>query len=176
VKREGSIRSEDTNTEDPIAIENNEVEPINSPDTIKIREEGDLLIIAGPEKIKYKVSSNALQLASPVWKRMITANKNHPRIPLLFSNVSANLLLLVLYVSHMRFDKLPKDLQFQDLVDLAFICTEYDVLALVRPWLAGWVEPWKANLTIPGYEQWLYIAWAFGYEVEFVRQEEVVIA
>jgi hypothetical protein len=67
----------------------------------------------------------------------------------------------------MNFNKLPKQLVFQELVDLAGIVIAFDVLSLVRPWLIGWTDPWKPFLLQAGYEQWLYVAWAFGYEKEF---------
>jgi hypothetical protein len=42
------------------------------------------------------------------------------------------------------------------------------MVAICRPFIPGWVERWLHNDTYLDHEDWLWTAWVFGYEKEFV--------
>jgi hypothetical protein len=68
---------------------------------------------------------------------------------------------------HFRFGDLPDGISFDDLFYLAVISRTYQYASLLRPFLANWIKPWIPFARVPGYERWLFIAWAFGYREIF---------
>lgn len=78
-------------------------------------------------------------------------------------------LLLLLQIAHLKFGAIPRTLSFEMLLKLAVLCDKYDVAALVRPYLEGWVEGVKESVNQPGHEGWLFIAWTFGLAGTFTR-------
>lgn len=75
---------------------------------------------------------------------------------------------LVLCIAHHATSKLPKELAFYQLERLAHITDRYDLNHIVGRYLDDWIEPHRANLTKSGFENWLYIAWQFGLEAEYL--------
>jgi hypothetical protein len=138
---------------------------------VHIDESGDLTMIVGEQsgQVKFLVSTTVLRLASPVWKAMITGQfreSSAKEIP--FPEDDAQAMSVILHLAHLRYKKVPKSMNFSDLVKLAVICDKYDVVSIVRPFLEDWVAPWRHKLLDAGYEEWLYLAWVFGYGKDFV--------
>ncbi|KAF1990142.1 hypothetical protein K402DRAFT_325609, partial [Aulographum hederae CBS 113979] len=53
-------------------------------------------------------------------------------------------------------------MSFELLVQFSKFCDKYDCTALVKPWVGGWIHRHIDHLLEPGYENFLWIAWAFG--------------
>jgi hypothetical protein len=137
----------------------------------EIDELGDLTLIVGfqPGATRYLVSSTVLRLASPVWKAMLTGKFRESTARIIpFPDDCPLVLGTLLRLAHLQHNNIPKEMGFDDLVELAAICDKYDVLSIVRPYVYEWVQPWRKHLWTPGYEEWLYLAWVFGYIQDFI--------
>ena len=144
--------------------------------TVQIAPSGDLRLLvdceSGCEDSEtriYVVSSTVLCLASPVWKAIfdpqghfLEAKASTGSWEVHFAEDDPEALLVVLQIAHLQFQHLPETMNYQQLLSLAKICDKYDVVKLVRPWLSKWKEETKALVIWFGFEQWLFIAWAFG--------------
>ncbi len=92
------------------------------------------------------VCSHAMILASDVWKAFLFPPWSNqaaaePVQDLDFTEDSAEALLVLLCVVHLRFDDImynspPK----QVLIDLAILCEQYLCHHLIRPWAANWIN------------------------------------
>lgn len=126
-------------------------------------------------KITYKgslayahVSSQAMALASPVWKNflfppwpikekpkfeckcqekedeIITGLKSltlEPVKELDFTEDNADALLVLLCIAHLRFEDILNDTPPRHLlIDLAIICDAYLCQDLIKPWIGGWMD------------------------------------
>lgn len=73
-------------------------------------------------------------------------------------------------------------MDLEDLVEVAILCDKYDTVAMVRPFIPGWVKPFlcehndvdcdhcemdEMELDVPGNEEFLTVAWSFGYQNAF---------
>jgi hypothetical protein len=145
-------------------------------------EAGDVdLIIKDPnskEPIIGKAVSSALILAPPVWKkflippREVSAPPPCRQIDCTEDNPEA--LLVLLSIAHLRFDKVPANLSYQLLYDVAVLVDQYQCVRLIQPWFKTWTGR-KGDGDVPedrtevGKEGWLFIAWVFGMVETFKR-------
>lgn len=92
-----------------------------------------------------------------------------------FSDDNGRALLLLLQIAHLQFRRVPADIDFQLLHQVAVLCDLYDCVGLVQPWVEGWimkdgdllVSPWS-GMHEP-HDQWIFIAWVFGKEEIFKK-------
>jgi hypothetical protein len=137
-----------------------------------IFETGDVdLIIRDPnskESFIGKVSSSALIMASPVWKKFLMppweVSPPPPRKQIDCTGDDPEALLILLNVAHLRFNKVPPNLRYQLLYDVAVLVDQYQCIRLVQPWAKTWTR-YKEDFndyTEAGNEGWLFIAWVFG--------------
>ena len=146
--------------------------PPEDENSITIDPYGDrsLIIGDGKNQKRFLVSSNAMRLASPVWKSMFTGPYKEAvakEIP--FPEGKPDAFLITLRIAHLRFDDLPSLLDFQELVNLAIVCDEYDMVPTVRPFLTKWITPLEPLADKIGFEEWLFVAWTFGCPEIFER-------
>jgi hypothetical protein len=123
-----------------------------------------LIVSTGENQKRFQVSSKAMCLASPVWKAMFTGGcKETTAEEISFPEADPNALSITLRIAHLQFKDLPSSLNFKELLRLAAICDEYDLVKIVRPFLAKWIEPFERLALKNGYpEEWLLVAWTFG--------------
>jgi hypothetical protein len=76
---------------------------------------------------------------------------------------------IILQIGTPEFPKLPKKLDFLDLVRLAEAAARWDSHAMLAPFIDEWVAPWRARTFDPRYEQWLYIAHELGWEDDYLK-------
>ena len=88
----------------------------------------------------FLVSSAVMRIASPVWRTMFDPQGHfmesqrsliHGEID--FPEDDPDALLCVLRIAHLQFRKLPKTLDYAQLLNLAIICDKYDTVAIIRP-------------------------------------------
>lgn len=117
---------------------------------------------------RIKVSSSALRLASPVWRTMFNPSGHFLESTakeISFPDDDPTALLIVLRIAHLRFKEVPDSLGFEEIVNVSVICDKYDTVSIVRPFLVKWAG--RDMKVSPGKEQWIFVAWAFGYEDVF---------
>ena len=85
-------------------------------------------------------------------------------------------LLILLRITHFRFNDMPSNIHAELLSDLALLCDQYDCVPLVKPWLSQWLG--DEEILLQGYrrftvsgrrlrDRWLFISWVFGRERVF---------
>jgi len=131
---------------------------------------GDIRLIvssADNNKKNFLVSSAALRMASVKWQALLNSMDSQSLAEIEFSDDDLCTIEIILQIAHLRFDDLPTSLNFTDLLNLAITCHKYEVVRLVGPFLRSWAWPWSPVFQESGYEQWLFIAWVFGYQDAF---------
>jgi hypothetical protein len=154
---------------------------LKSPELVQLDSHGDvtLTIKNGADHQSFRVSSHAMRLASPVWKAMLTGGfAESKKTEILLEDDDPDTLLVVLRAAHLQYRQLPKELTFDQVVNLAVICDKYDTATIIRPFLKKWTHPGDdedddedddGKYLDPGYEQWLSVAWTFGYRDSFIH-------
>lgn len=149
---------------------------------IQIDTAGDLKLLVQhcEDWVTFQVSSKAMSLASPVWRTMLDPNgpfreSQSDNNEITFPDDDAKALLNLLLVAHLRFQDVPKELTFEQLLNVCILCDKYDCITLVRPWIWRWQErqihlPWEILS-----EEWLFIAWTTGDEAKFRRTAQSLI-
>ncbi|OJD32813.1 nuclear pore protein [Diplodia corticola] len=82
--------------------------------------------------------------------------------PIPFPDDDPDALAVLLNIAHMKFSLVPRTLEFETLLHLADLTEKYDAINILRPWIKGWIQAAEHLAERPGYEEWLFIAWAFG--------------
>lgn len=75
---------------------------------------------------------------------------------------------ILLQIATHEYTKLPKTLAFAEIVRLAEVAARWDCHKMLATFVEGWIAPYHDKLFRPGYEQWLYVAYEFGYEQEYL--------
>ncbi|KUJ06370.1 uncharacterized protein LY89DRAFT_790538 [Mollisia scopiformis] len=137
-----------------------------------------LLIKRNGQVVEGKASSDALYLASPVWKKFLfppwqtDEELRHSVKQIDCTGNDSEALLILLNIAHLKFHKVPEHLGYETLLNIATLCDQYDCIHLLRPWLVHnlWLqgEEDASNLSFKkGQYGWLFIAWVFGREKIF---------
>lgn len=145
-----------------------------------------------------KVCSQAMILASPVWKNTIYSTptlKNQGSDPLFtptssvcssdtstpkhldFSEDEGDALSLLLRIVHLRFDEIPISLSSDLLLQLAKLSDRYQCLRVLKSWALPWIAATEQEgVEKLGKESWLFVYWAFGKTAEFSKiSKELVL-
>lgn len=164
-----------------------EYEPIAIVDIVPY---GDLVLQVSSDAgiARFKVSSQVLCIASPVFRAMLGPSSNFKEAcelraaaadaqPYVLSlgEDDPQALAVVLNALHLQGSKVPISISFQNLVDLAIICDKYDCAPGVTLWADVWTEVWKNYALEPGFERWLFIAWTFGIDEIFMSLSRKLI-
>ncbi|KAF2087450.1 hypothetical protein K490DRAFT_65837 [Saccharata proteae CBS 121410] len=128
------------------------------------------------EDRRFIVSSKAMSFCCDAWHRMLRPDggfkesqpcKERRKIRLPDDDVDA--LEILLRIAHLQFDLVPQTPDFCLLVKVAILVEKYDAAKLVSPWKNAWIKPFENRVDENGFEQWLTIAYAFGFKDEFQR-------
>lgn len=77
---------------------------------------------------------------------------------------------VVLLASYLRFQQVPRNLEFRYLLKLCILCDKYDCLSVIQPWITSWLYPHTADLYDTGLaEDWIVVAQILGKEELLVR-------
>ena len=129
--------------------------------TVSYFEEGQVTFVA---------SSSCLRLASAKWNALLestTSEDAQSQIEIELSGDDIETTRTILQIAHLHFDKVPTSLSFERLLKVAIFCSKHETVGLVRPFLKSWAWPWRSKILADGYEQWLFIAWVFGFGKTF---------
>ena len=82
----------------------------------------------------------------------------------------------LLYAAHMRTDKVPRRVSFQNFVDIAYACHKYRCTAPVEIFVeCYWLEQWGDRLGGEGYGDFFFISYVFGLERIFVKSSKAAL-
>jgi hypothetical protein len=113
------------------------------------------------------VSSHAMALASPVWKKFLfppwpksegtkeSKKQDECKFPvqqLTFVEDDGEALLTLLRITHLKFKEVPVTLHYNHLLNLAILVDQYDCMDIVRPWLATWLANEETDSKALGHE------------------------
>lgn len=161
-------------TSSPTVATRKAVSTADMADKLVIAPSGDLTLRVTNEGVDDRyilVFSQAMRSASPVWATLLDpsssfkegSDENHE----ITLEDAYDALVILLNIAHLRFQMVPKVLDFQLLLRVAVLLDKYSCVTLVLPWMGRWTHSLKADIKKPGNEEWLFIAWVFGYEEIF---------
>jgi len=147
--------------------------------------EGDVLLILSSSSgiARFRVNSNILCIASPVFRAMLGAKSQFKERTALSARTSTSeplelslpdddpkALVVILRVIHLQYDWVPPSLDESQLYKIAVICDKYDMRQSLEIWLAKWISPLVEPPAKPvSGDKWLFIAYAFGRKDLFSR-------
>jgi hypothetical protein len=169
---EGNQSTAEENVDEPPAIHDHSVETstigsdnnIFTPpeEVVTLDPRGDIrLVVSYSEegRVTFVASSSCLRLASAKWSALLESTTSE--------SAQSHITRTILQIAHLHFDKVPTSLSFEQLLKVAIFCGKHETAGLVRPFLKSWAWPWASKILADGYEQWLFIAWVFGFEETF---------
>ncbi|KAI9806529.1 MAG: hypothetical protein M1833_003716 [Piccolia ochrophora] len=81
----------------------------------------------------------------------------------LTQNMTCEAFKTFLYAAHLRNDKVPRSVEFQEFVDIALVCSIYRCTAPVEIYVELlWLPQWRDYVGSRGYEDFLFISYVFG--------------
>jgi hypothetical protein len=110
---------------------------------------------------------------SSIWDNLISkrAKKSDWRSPskklLRLSEDNPEVLIQIMRIVHSQFQEVAQNITFRQIVDLALTSRRYDTNRVLIPFLAKWTNPYRRKILNPGNEEWLFVAYQFGYETDF---------
>ncbi|KAB2571585.1 hypothetical protein BFW01_g160 [Lasiodiplodia theobromae] len=132
---------------------------------------------AGVENV-FVASSKAMTLVCDAWDRMLAPDGHFKEAQreqldeeegggaaakeIDLPDDDATALSILLDIAHLRFSLIPAKLSFRHLLGVAVLAEKYGAGKAFQPWLSMWVNAQRKKVGLPGYEEWLWIAWAFG--------------
>jgi len=152
--------------------------------SIEFDPEGDVLLILSPSTMAtFRVNSNILCIASPVFRAMLGVKSRFKERTALSARTSTSepleislpdddpkALGVILRVIHLQYDWVPPSLDENQLYTIAIICDKYDMRQSLEVWLAKWISPLVDPPANPvSGDKWLFIAYAFARKDLFSR-------
>jgi hypothetical protein len=154
---------------------------LGQPRVVKLDPKGSLALIVGSElkhngPRKFLVSPDALSQLSPAWRDIVARQMPTGSWRLRFGPVKVHLteddpdmLLLLLKIAHLQFQGFDHlELEYHQLLELALICRRYDTNKVLGPFLGKWTDPYRQIIFNHGMEEWMYVAWQFGFEDDYL--------
>ncbi|KAI5461413.1 hypothetical protein BGZ63DRAFT_424302 [Mariannaea sp. PMI_226] len=116
---------------------------------ITFDDDGDLLLRVGAdldvELFEFLVCSAALRRASPVWKTMLYGPFKEAKPAdgdwvVSLPSDRPDSMSIILDIIHADFGNIPKTPAIEVLHGIMVICDKYDMIEVIRPWAADWLE------------------------------------
>ncbi|KAL2038621.1 hypothetical protein N7G274_008669 [Stereocaulon virgatum] len=145
-------------------------EPQITSQTSVIDREGDLYM--GLDHGALLVSRKALCLGSPVLLAMLGDDSQFSeRIArktgsdgvqiIRFQDDDFSAMQVVVNIMHLQNDKVPQNVSFQQLHQIAILCDKYDLKRCLGYWPEKWTAPWLESYSKTGHEAMLFISITF---------------
>jgi hypothetical protein len=158
-------------------MEEGEFSILSYPKVLEIEPKGNLTLVLGleecPELRSIIVSSHIVRRLSSMWDSLISKHakkpdwKNPSKKVLRISSDSPEILVQIMRIVHSQFKEVAQNLTFRQLIDLALTSQKYATNRVLIPFLSKWTEPYRQKILEPGKEEWLFVAYQFGYENDF---------
>lgn len=176
--------------------DDDEPPPGGQPSTKDVYRNGDLMLVVGEDfgpAHRFRVSRDTMCMASTVWRAMLSREGQFSEATqkeVAFPDDDPHAFYLILQVAHLQFAKALQQMNLEDLAEVAILCDKYDTVALVRPFIPGWVQPFlcehpavdcddceieETHLGVAGNEEFLTVAWGFGYSNAFRMLSEELL-
>lgn len=135
---------------------------------VTVTDQGDMYLETWSRR--YLVSSAILCIASPVFRAQLRRpgigpgqHSHHPHLYVkrLPHDVDLIVLEIVLNSVHHQHRKVPTDVCFAELVELAVFADRYKLADALYTISESWMSGLKLLALGPGYEAWLFVAWVF---------------
>jgi hypothetical protein len=141
------------------------------PQRLSLFHGGDFVVVLGAHgigQLELTISSEALSIASPVWRILCRGGaggsfRESIEHKAEFLEDDPDMLLLLFRIAHLDFRNVPPDMDSDQIHELSVLCNKYDCPTLVKPWIGSWMEPFREEQ-----EHWLgktrfvLTAWVFG--------------
>ena len=127
-----------------------------------------------------RVSRTALRRNSSVFRAMLDNNSKFweasddaidrdqlRNIPLREDNFDS--MKIVMRIIHQQNDKVPTEVTFDQLDDIAVVCDKYDLRECLMPWSLLWSQPYFENMEQDYSGRWLFMSIVFRNESAFTR-------
>lgn len=147
--------------------------------TLTIDPKGTLTLILGDEASRTGprsviVSPHVLRRLSQKWEEVVNKDsknvwKTPGRKQLRLTKENPDVLVQLLRIAHSEFGDLADKLTFRQIVQLAEISERYETNKILIPFLAKWTDPYRQAILEPGNEEWLFVAYQFGFEEDYLR-------
>lgn len=188
--REGLESTPPSNTTPPQQHngDENTDKPLEGCQFYQFREKGDkiALIVGSDERTMTTiiVSSDVVRNLSKIWEGMIdeanrqqkTKYKGWPsrkqsKEPkqIVLTDEDPTMMVQVMKIAHGDFTGLVGILNFKQTLDLALISHRFQTNQLLIPFLRFWALHHKSKILQRGYEQWLFVAYQFGFEDDYLK-------
>ncbi|KAF2663777.1 hypothetical protein BT63DRAFT_111953 [Microthyrium microscopicum] len=141
---------------DPAAPNMPEEEKTRRPNQVlSLYDGGNYIVTLGSKEeglLEVAVSSEALSIASPVWRVLMSGGraghqfKEAVERQASFVEDDPDSMLLLFSIAHMEFNRVPKVLEIDQLHALAVTCNKYDCANRVTPWARSWMGPTRKSL------------------------------
>ncbi|RVD83686.1 uncharacterized protein DFL_005465 [Arthrobotrys flagrans] len=131
----------------------------------------DLKVVLKNEhgSFSFLVSSHVLSIASKVWRRIINPGRLKPLEGEVLSGYGSVQIMtledddalaldLIFQILHLQADKIPDEISFKLLRNIAIVSDKYECGRALNPWPKLWMEPYEHLATTCGYEDWIFIA------------------
>jgi len=151
---------------------------------VEICQYGDLEIGYYSVETTFLVSSHVLRTASPVFRDLLgptsafaehsfwhktqdvlssSTDNTMQRYRLVIDTAyNPSVVAVAFYALHGLHNKIPDEIDFSYLYQLAVVCEDYKCASFVLPSCRNWLDKWTIEKEC--YGGWLYIAWVFGLE------------
>lgn len=160
----------------PTATVMNNAAPQVDPNTTiqRIVEEIDLVIelrALSTDVVRFGVSEASIRVACSAWKKKLN-NPNlrgfiegvpHPTVEFPKDD-DPEALRILFFIAHLQFKKVPKELNYKTLAELAKLCEAYDTKDMVHNYIEKWLQSAKdaaGGLDKVPIEQPMWVGWAF---------------
>jgi len=138
-----------------------------------------LLVGSACNRRRFVLSESILRQLGPRWKSLLSSAststghccsrlRKRPKM-LNLRDDRPESIRIILLIATLQFDKVPKALDFADIVHVTDVAVRYEAHSLLAGYMDGWLDPYRDRLRSRGYEDWLYIAKQFGYEAEYAE-------
>ncbi|KAF2792465.1 hypothetical protein K505DRAFT_362874 [Melanomma pulvis-pyrius CBS 109.77] len=162
--------------------------PLECGQFYQLRDKGEkiTLIVGSDERTVTTiiVSSDVVRNLSKIWEGMIDEanrqqktkykawpSRKQPKEPkrIILTDEDPAMMVQVMKIAHGDFTGLVGILNFKQTLDLALISHRFQTNQLLIPFLRFWAFHHKPKILQRGYEQWLFIAYQFGFEDDYLK-------
>jgi hypothetical protein len=139
-------------------------------------ERTQVTIIASPDvvynlskKWETLVDESKQRIKSKPWPSSLSRKHAKERRQIILPNFDPIMMVQVMKIAHYDFNGLFTMLNFQQMLATALISYNFQTNRLLIPFLANWAVFHKEKILQPGYEEWLFISWQFGFEDDYLK-------